>query len=341
MVVRRYGPPQVLELQTVPDLQPKPGEVLIRAKAMGVNFADLMQRMGIYPGGPKPPFVPGMEVAGVVERAAEGLRPGDGEGFNAGDAVVALPDFGAYAEWIAVPVRQVYRLPAGMSFEDGAAIAVNYLTAYCAMFTTGRLRPGDRILILGAAGGVGTAAVQLGRSLGLEIFGTAGPSKQEYLRRIGVQHPIDHEKSDFVGVIRKYAPEGVELVMDPVGGKSWARSYACLAPGGRLAVYGFSAAAGPDGKRSLRRGLQATLQSPRFHPLKLMEKGAAVIGVNLGQARSRGSHLRDELGEIFRLYGEGKLRPVLGKTFPLEQAAAAHQYLQDRKNTGKVVLSVK
>ncbi len=341
MVVRRYGPPDVFELQQAPDLQPKPGEVLIRAKAIGVNFADLMQRMGIYPGGPKPPFVPGIEIAGVVERVGEGMRAGDSDVCRPGDAVVAMPDFGAYAEWVAVPAQQVYRLPPGMPFEDGAAIAVNYLTAYCAMFTTGRLHPGDRILIHGAAGGVGTAAVQLARGLGLEIFGTAGPSKQDYLRKIGVQHPIDYEKSDFVDVIRKYAPGGVELAMDPIGGKSWARSYACLAPAGKLAVYGFSAAAGDSGARSIRRGLQAMLQSPRFHPFKLMEKGAAVIGVNLGQARARGSHLRDELGEIFRLYGEGKIRPVIGKTFPLDRAAAAHQFLQDRKNTGKVILTTR
>jgi synaptic vesicle membrane protein VAT-1 len=341
LVVRRYGPPNVFELQQLPDPQPKAGEALIRVKAIGVNFADLMQRMGIYPGTPKPPFVPGLEIAGVVEKTAAGGKAAEGEALRVGDAVTALPDFGAYAEWAAVPATQVHRLPPGMRFEDGAAIPANYLTAYHAMFTMGNLQPGDRILIHGAAGGVGIAAVQLARTRGLVIFGTAGPAKQEYLRKIGVDHAIDYEKSDFVGVVRKYAPDGVEMVMDPIGGKSFSRSFECLGPLGRLVVYGFSAAAGADGKRSPLRAARAYLETPRFHPLKLMEKNATIIGVNLRSVRSRGSLLRRELADIFHLYADGKIKPVISKTFPLEQAAAAHQYMQDRKNIGKVILSVR
>lgn len=341
LVVRRYGPPEVLEMQQVPDPQPKAGEVLIRVKAIGVNFADLMQRMGVYPGTPKPPFVPGLEIAGVVEKIADGGRAGESEPLQTGDAVVACPHFNAYAEWVAVPAREVYRLPAGMTFEDGAAIPVNYLTAYHSMFTMGNLQPGDRILIHGAAGGVGNAAVQLARAKGLEIFGTAGPAKQEYLRKIGVDHAIDYEKTDFVQAVRKYAPDGIELVMDPIGGKSFARSYECLGPTGRLIAYGFSAAAGSDGKRSRMRSLMAFWQTPKFNPIQLMGKNVAVIGVHLGQLRSRAALVRRELGEIFRLYGEGKIKPVIGKTFPLEQGAAAHQYIHDRKNIGKVILAVR
>jgi len=341
LVVRRYGPPEVLQLQQVPDAQPKAGEVLIRVKAIGVNFADLLQRMGIYPGTPKPPFIPGLEIAGVVEKTLESARTGEGEPLKAGDAVMAFPRFNAYAEWVAVPAAQAYRLPAGMRFEDGAAIPVNYLTAYHSMFTMGNLQAGDRILIHGAAGGVGIAAVQLARAKGLEIFGSAGPAKQEYLRKIGVDHPIDYTKGDIVKAVRQYAPDGVELVMDPIGGKSFARSFECLGPIGRLVVYGFSAAAGPDGKRSPLRALRAYLGTPRFHPLKLMARNAAVIGVNLGEVRSRGALLRAELSEIFRLHAEGKIKPVIAKTFPLEQGAAAHQYIHERKNIGKVLLSVR
>ena len=197
LVVRRYGPPEVLEAQEVPDPQPKTGEALIRVKAIGVNFADLLQRMGIYPGTPKPPFIPGLELAGVVERVVEGSRPAGGEPLRPGDAVVALTNFNAYAQWAAVPVSQVYRLLPGMGFEDGAAIPGNYLTAYHALFAMGNLQRGDRVLIHGAAGGVGIAAVQLARARGLTIFGTAGPSKQEYLRKIGVDHAIDYEKDRF------------------------------------------------------------------------------------------------------------------------------------------------
>lgn len=342
VVVRRYGPPEVLESQQVPDPQPKAGEVLIRVRSIGVNFADLMQRMGLYPETPKPPFVPGLEIAGVVEKISEGAaRQNEGERVAVGDAVCAMTPFNAYAEWVVVGAKDVFKLPQGMKFEDGAAIPANYLTAYHAMFTMGNLQPGDRILIHGAAGGVGIAAVQLARSKGLVILGTAGSAKQEFLRKIGVNHPIDYTKGDLVQTVRKYAPDGVEMVMDPIGGKSWAESYECLGPIGRLVVYGFSAAVGEDGKRNPIRGLQALLGSPRFQPLKLMAKNAAVIGVNLGLVRSRPALLRKQIDDVFRMYGTGEIKPVIAKTFPLDQAAAAHKYMHERKNIGKVILSVR
>lgn len=345
MVVGRYGPPDVFESREMPDPQPGPGEVLIRVKAIGVNFADLLQRMGIYTGTPKPPFVPGLEISGVVEKAADRTadsgRSDDAESFRPGDAVAAFTSFNAYAEWAAVPSRSVFRLPPAISFDDAAAIPVNYLTAYHSMFAMGNLQPGDRILIHGAAGGVGIAAVQLARARGLVIFGTAGPAKQEALRRMGVEHAINYEKDDFVHVVRKFAPEGIEMVMDPIGGKSFARSHQCLGPTGRLVVYGFSAAAGPGGRRSWLGGLKALLETPRFHPLKLMRQNTAVIGVNLGRMPSRGNLLRAELDEIFRLYAAGKIKPVISKSFPLANAAAAHQYMHDRKNIGKVILTLK
>jgi synaptic vesicle membrane protein VAT-1 len=342
MVVRRYGPPEVLEVREMPDPQPRPGEIVIRVKAVGVNFADLLQRMGIYPGTPKPPFVPGIEIAGVVEKVVEHSGgSGEADPLKRGDAVAAFTRFDAYGEWACVPARAAYRLPAGMTFEDGAAIPVNFLTAYHSLFTMGNLQPGDRVLIHGAAGGVGVAAVQLARARGLVTFGTAGRTKQEFLRKMGVDHPIDHEKSDFAEVVHKFAADGIEMVMDPVGGESFARSASCLGPMGRLVVYGFSAAAGPEGKKSLLRGGKALLQTPRFHPLKLMASNTAVIGVNMGKMESRTSVLRRELGELFGMYEAGKIKPVIGKTFPLAEAAAAHRYIHERKNIGKVILIVK
>jgi len=341
MVVRRYGPPAVFEAREVPDPQPKSGEVLVRVKAIGINFADLLQRMGIYPGTPKPPFIPGLEVAGVVEKVTDGGKPGVGASLKAGDAVAAFTRFNAYAEWVAVDASQAFVLPAGMPFDDAAAIPVNYLTAYHSMFTMGNLQPGYRILIHGAAGGVGIAAVQLARARGLVTFGTAGPSKQEYLRKLGVDHAIDYTKSNFVDVVHKFAPDGIEMVMDAIGGKSFAESERCLGPTGRLVVYGFSAAAGADGKRSWLRGARALAQTPRFHPLKLMSLNHAVIGVNLGRLGARRGILRMELDELYRMYAAGKIKPVIGKSFPLAEAAAAHQFIHDRKNIGKVILTVK
>jgi NADPH:quinone reductase-like Zn-dependent oxidoreductase len=228
-----------------------------------------------------------------------------------------------------------------MSFEEGAAIPVNYLTAYHSMFVMGNLQPGDRMLVHAAAGGVGVAAIQLAKAHGLVTFGTAGPTKQEYLRKIGVDHPIDYTKGDIVKAVRKFAPDGIEMAMDPIGGKSFSHSQACLGPTGRLVVFGFSAAAGPDGKRSLMRGAKALFETPKFHPLKMMTQNLTVIGVNLGRLQARGSLLRKELDEIFRMYVAGKIKPVIGKSFPLADAAAAHRFIQERKNIGKVVLTVK
>ena len=341
MVVRRYGPPEVFDWREVPDPQPAPGQVLVRIRAVGINFADLLQRMGLYPGTPRPPFIPGLEVAGEVEQVAPGttgeLRPGD--------RVVAMATFSAYAERVAVPAELVFRVPEGTTFEDAAAIPVNYLTAYHSMFHMGNLQAGDRILIHGAAGGVGIAAVQLARVRKLVVFGTAGPAKQDLLRQLGVDHPIDYSRQDFTQVVRRVAPDGIEMVMDPIGGKSFAKSYDCLGPTGRLVVYGFSAAAGPEGAsrtspRSLWRGLKALAQTPWFHPLRLMPRNVAVIGVHLGRMKGHEALLKKQLEEIFRLYSAGEIRPVIGKTFPLEQAAEAHRYIHARQNVGKVVLTV-
>jgi synaptic vesicle membrane protein VAT-1 len=340
MVVRRYGPPEVFEASERPDPRPKPGEVVVRVKAVGVNFADLLQRMGLYPGAPKPPFVPGLEIAGVVEKVAEqGGR--EEHSLKRGDAVAAFTRFGAYAEWVSVPARDTYRLPPGITFEDAATIPVNYLTAYHALFTMGNLQPGNRVLVHGAAGGVGIAAVQLARAHGLVVFGTASRTKQEFLKRMGVDHAIDYEKSDFVQVVQKFAADGIEMVMDPIGGKSFSRSMRCLGPMGRLVVYGFSAAAGPEGKKSLVRGGKALLETPRFHPLTLMKRNLAVIGVNLSNLTSRAAVMRGELDELFRMYSAGQIKPVISKTFPLSEAAGAHRYIHDRKNIGKVILMVK
>ncbi|MCI0404159.1 MAG: zinc-binding dehydrogenase [Acidobacteria bacterium] len=367
IVVRRYGPPEVLEWREVPDPKPGPGQVLVRVKAVGINFADLLARLGVYSGTPKPPFVPGLEIAGVVEQAGGGSReagggrqdagdraqdagggrrdsagasPAGGWSLKAGDRVVALSRFSAYAERVTVNAEQAFPIPDAMSFEEAAATPVNYLTAWQSMFEMGNLRRGDRILITSAAGGVGVAAVQLARARGLVTFGTAGPAKQEFLRQIGVDHPIDYTRENFLDVVRRIAPEGIEMALDAVGGKSYAQSYKCLGPMGRLVVYGFSTVVGPKGKINYLHGAKEMLQTPRFHPLKLIDGNIAVIGVHIGKLRHKSSIMKEQLEEIFRMYQSGQVKPVVGKTFPLPEAAAAHRYLHDRKNLGKVVLLV-
>ncbi len=340
-VIRRYGPPEVFSVQDVPDPQPKAGEILIRVKSIGVNFADLLARIGVYPTAPKPPFVPGLEVAGVVEKLGEGARSSDDDSPRPGDAVTALTNFNGYAEWVTVPANHAFRLPAGITFDEAAAIPVNYLTAYHSIVVMGNMLPGDRILIHGGAGGVGIAAIQIAKARGLKIFATGGPAKQETLRKMGVDHAIDNEKDDSVEVVKKYAPGGVEMVMDPIGGKSFARSYDCLGTTGRLVVYGFSTIVKPSGKRDTIASAKALLDTPKFQPLELLAKNISVIGVSLSGLQDRPALLRDEMNELFQMYAAGKIKPVVGKKFPLAEAAAAHQYIHERKNIGKVVLWVK
>jgi NADPH:quinone reductase-like Zn-dependent oxidoreductase len=361
MVVTKYGAPEVLEYREWPEPVLKPGEVLIRVAAIGINFADILGRMGYYGATPKAPFVPGLEVSGVVEEIAIGdqrpvaslesrepraARPESSasgfefpvSNFQKGDRVAALTMFRGYAEKVAVPASQVFRVPEPVTLEEAAAMPVNYLTAYHSMFHMGNLQPGDRILIHGAAGGVGVAAVQLAKARKLVIFGTASTPKQDYLRQIGVDYPIDYTKQDFEKEVRRIAPDGIELAFDAVGGESFTKSRRCLGPCGRLVVYGFSVAVGASGKRDLWRGAKALLKTQRYHPLKLIDQNLAVIGVHIGRMRGREALLRREMEEIFRMYQAGEVKPVIGKTFPLREAAAAHRYIHDRKNIGKVLL---
>jgi len=339
-VIRRYGPPEVFAVEDVPDPQPKAGEILIRVKSIGVNFADLLARIGVFPTGPKAPFVPGLEVAGIVEKLGD-ARAGDEDLPRPGDAVTALTNFNGYAEWVTVPANHAFRLPAGITFDEAAAIPVNYLTAYHSIVVMGNMLPGDRILIHGGAGGVGIAAVQIAKSRGLKIFATGGPAKQDTLRKMGVDHAIDNEKDDFVEVVKKYAPGGVEMAMDPIGGKSFARSYDCLGTTGRLVVYGFSTIVKANGKRDTIASAKALLDTPKFQPLELLAKNISVIGVSLSGLQGRPALLRSEMNDLFQMYAAGKIKPMVGKKFPLAEAAAAHRYIHDRKNIGKVVLWVK
>jgi NADPH:quinone reductase-like Zn-dependent oxidoreductase len=334
MVVRRYGPPEVFDERELPEPQPKPGQVLIRVKTVGINFADLLARLGVYGNTPKPPFVPGLELAGEIERV-EGT-----DALRVGERVAALTMFRAYAERAVVNAEQAFRIPDAMTFEEAAAIPVNYLTAWHSMFEMGNLRRGDRVLVTSAAGGVGVATVQLARAKGLVTFGTAGPSKQDFLRQIGVDYPIDYTREKFVDVVRRVAPEGIEMAFDAVGGRSFADSYKCLGPMGRLVVYGFSTAIGANGKIDYLRAAREFWQTPRFRPLPLIEKNIAVIGVHIGRLAHKSHVLRPQLEEIFRMYLTGEVKPVIGKTFPLAEAAAAHRYIHNRQNIGKVVLLV-
>jgi len=337
-VITAPGGPEVLRALDRPDPEPRAGELRVRTRFAGVNFADIAARLGIYPDAPKIPCVVGYEVSGVVDKLGPGVDP---KAFAPGDRVLAMTMFGGYAELCCTSADAARRIPDGMSDEEAAALPVNYLTAYHMLNYLTSVRAGDRVLIHAAAGGVGIAAIQLAKHAGAEIFGTASASKHEFLKGIGVAHCIDYTTSDFKDeVMRITRRQGVDIVLDALGGSALAKSYAVLRPGGRLFTYGFSRAA-PGERRSLVTMASEFLRMPAFKPLALIGDNRAVLGVNMnGVARRRPDILGLEIDGLLDLFKKGVIRPRVDKVFPLAEAGAAHRFIQERRNVGKVLLKI-
>jgi NADPH:quinone reductase-like Zn-dependent oxidoreductase len=333
--IPRAGAPEVLEVREAADPLPKAGELRIRVTAAGVNFADIIARMGMYPGLPPMPVVVGYEAAGSVDAVGDGVEPD-----WIGREVLTLTRFGAYSDTVCVPEPQVFtRLP-GMSAEEGAALPVNYLTAYQLLEVMGGLREGETLLVHSAGGGVGIAAIQLAQRIGARIIGTASAAKHEFLTSIGVDHCIDYRSEDFEKRVREITRgRGVELAIDAVGGSSFKKSYRALAPTGRLGMFGMSAVV-TGTRRSVPGLLKAVLTTPwlQFTPTALMRSNKGVFGVNLGELWEELDRVTAWMEQLLRYYQEGIIRPVVAASFPFERAAEAHQYIQERKNVGKVVL---
>ena len=326
-------------MQERPDPPVGPGEVRIAVKAAGINFADTMARVGLYPDAPKPPCVMGYEVAGTVESIGAGVSD-----FAVGDRVMAGTRFGGQAELISVPADQVLPLPDRLSFEQGAAFPVNYGTAYAALIIMGSLREGDRVLIHAAAGGVGIAATQIARNAGAgRILGTASPSKHDAIRQQGVTDPIDYRSQDFATeTMWITGGEGVDLVIDALGPTSFRKDYRLLRAGGRLVMYGLSEVTNESGRdipaalKSLVKMPLATL--PWWKSLALMNENKGVFGLNMLKWWDREGSL-DRLTEPLMADLEaGRLDPVVAESFPFERAGEAHEFIAQRRNVGKVVL---
>lgn len=323
----------VLKIEEQPDPQPAKGQVVIRVKAAGLNFADILARQGLYPDAPKKPCVMGYEVAGVVESVGAGVDQS-----LIGKAVVALTHFAGQAELIAVESTQMFAKPETLSFEQAAAIPVNYLTAYALLAVMGSLQPGEAVLIHNAGGGVGLAALDIAKRLSATTYGTASPAKHDFLRARGLDHPIDYRNQDWLPTLMKMTGgRGVELVIDPIGGGHWKKSYQALRSTGRLGMFGVSmaSATGLKGKWGL---VKVAWQTPWFHPFGIINKNKGVFGLNLGHMW----HERDKVAEWMRALldgvSEGWVRPHVDKAFRFDEVAAAHAYLEARKNIGKVVL---
>ncbi len=333
VVIVRHGEPDVLQTRELPDPVPGAGEIRIAVRAAGVNFADVMARLGLYPDAPRPPVVVGYEVSGVVDAVGPGVTT-----HRVGDRVVALTRFGGYADRVVVPEDFAFPIPHTLDFVDAAAIPVNYLTALIALYRMANLTAGETVLIHSAGGGVGIAATQLARLRGARIIGTASATKHDAIREHGVEHAIDYRTADVPAEVRRVTNgRGVDVVLDPIGGRSFADSYRMLAPLGRLVMYGVSSLTSGE-RRSIWRALATLLQMPRFKPLSLMNSNRGVFGLNLGHLRDERRQLADAIALVLREVAAGRLRPVVARAFPLERAADAHRFIQSRSNIGKVVL---
>lgn len=331
--IPKIGGPEVLELREGQDPIAQSGQVRIRVQAAGINFADLLARQGLYPDAPKLPTVVGYEVAGLIDQVGEGAP------FKAGDRAGAITRFGGYSDTVVVPAEFAFPLPNSLSFEAGAAIPVNYLTAWLMLIHQGNVQPGDKVLIHAVAGGVGQAALQICRWRGAEVFGTASASKHARLQDLGVTHCIDYHRQDFEQEVSRLTKgRGVEMVLDAVGGESYRKSYRCLAPLGKLMMFGISSFSSSD-RRNLFSLAKGIWQMPSFKPLTLLNENRGVMGFNLGHLWDRKETLAQAMSSILSLVASGHLHPLVDRTFSFEHAAEAHAYMHAHKNFGKIVLS--
>jgi NADPH2:quinone reductase len=314
--IHEFGGPEVLKIEEVPEPTIAPGDVLIQMEAAGVNYADVMTRVGMYPISGLP-ITPGFEVAGRVVKAGNAVTD-----FKTGDRIVAMLNAGGYAERAAAPAATVFSVPDSLSAVQAAALPVNYLTALHMLREFGRLAPGESVLIQAAASGVGTAAIQLAKLFGARIFATASSQdKLALARELGADETINYSTQDFAEVVKaKTGGRGVDLILECVGGEVFDKSIQCLAPLGRLITYGMAG------------GVPATVMTPL-----LLFNNLSVIGFHLGRYYQTRPN-REPMQEILRLVAAGRIRPIINTTFPLAEVAKAHDHLSERKTRGKVLL---
>lgn len=326
--ISKHGGPEVLKVRERHDPRLGAGEVRIEVAAAGINFADVMARMGVYPDAPKPPCVVGYEVGGTILELGEGV-----ESLSRGQRVLAGTKFGGYASRVVVPAGDVVPLPEELTFEQGAAIPVNYATAWAGLIGYGNLQPGERVLIHSAGGGVGIAATQIAKRYGAEVYGTASPGKHARISELGVDHPLDYTKSRWEEGLPKF-----DIIMDAIAGKSFRRSYDLLRPGGRLVAFGASAVVAGE-RRNPVSALGTLLRMPRFNMIKQMSESKAVIGLNmLSLWKDRGT-LSPWIEPLRELMADGTVKPVVAGVFSFEDAGKAQRMITERRNVGKVVLT--
>ena len=342
IVVSHYGGPGELRVVEEECPEPKRGEVRVRVLAAGVSLPDVMMREGIHPETPRLPFTPGWDLVGVVDRLGAGVS-GSEPGVKPGQIVAALPIHGAYAEFVCLPQRELVPVPAGLDAGEAVSLILNYITAYQMLHRSARVRAGQRVLIHGAAGGVGTALLQLGSLAGLEMYGTCSSQSASAVSELG-GIPIDYKQQDFVQEIHRLSSDGVDVVFDGIGGSHVWRSREALRPGGKAVVYGFTG--------SLQSGRLVSSGSGRRHRFReAANLGSYVVRSWLLPGRKqmvpysiqwlkrlRPALFRQDLIALLDLLQQQKIKPLIAQRFPLSQARQAHELLGRGGVTGKIVL---
>jgi NADPH2:quinone reductase len=336
IIVTHYGGPDALRVVEEECPEPKDGEVRVRVLAAGVSLPDIMAREGVHPETPRLPFTPGWDLVGVVDRLGAGVS-----GIAPGQIVAALPISGAYAEFVCLPHRELVPVPSGLDTAEAVSLVLNYVTASQMLHRSARVRPGQRVLIHGAAGGVGSALLQLGRLAGLEMYGTCSARGASAVADLG-GIPIDYQHQDFVEEMHRLTSEGVDVVFDPIGGPHIWHSRKALRPGGRVVVYGHTT--------SLRGGLASG------RPGRHRFRGMAIIGLYIvggwllpGRRRVvpysiqwlkrlKPALFRQDLIALFELLQQQRIKPLIAQRLPLAAARHAHELLGTGGVTGKIVL---
>ena len=317
--MRAFGGPPALEVEELENLSVGLGEVAIDVKAIGCNFFDILITQGKYQVRPELPFAPGAEVAGVVTDVGKDVNR-----FSRGDRVSALLTYGGYASTVAAPADRVFPIPSDMSFEDAAAAGLVYQTSHVALAHRANLRAGETLLVHAAAGGVGLAAVQIGAALGARVIGTAGTKeKLEIVAENGADFVVNYREGDWVSRVKDLTDgRGADVIYDPVGGDTFDASTKCIAFEGRILIVGF-----------------ASGRIPTVAMNRVLLKNFSLVGIHWGLYFDENPEvLRESQVALSRLYAEGKIKPVVSRTFPLKDAKSALAALGSRKTTGKIVL---
>jgi NADPH:quinone reductase-like Zn-dependent oxidoreductase len=330
IVIAHFGGPEVLDVLEDDLRDARPGEVRLKVLAAGVSWADYMMRQNTYPGQPKPPFTPGYDVVGIVDQTGAGATQ-----FQPGQKVAALVIHGGYSEYIFVPEEELVPVPDELDPAEAVCLVLNYVTAYQMLHRTVQLQTGRRLLVHSAAGGVGTALLQLGRDMGLQMYGTASQSKHGLIEKLGAR-PIDYRNEDFVDWILHLTGDGVDLVCDAIGGPHWLRSYRCLCASGTLVAYG-SQANLVNGRKSLPKTLGVFVSAALLY-LRPGQRSFKFYSIT-STRKHHSAWFREDLAALFQMLRDRRIQPMIADRLPFTEARQAHELLEQGAVEGKIVLT--